>query len=417
VNYRVTSSYQASGGGDFDYRNDIMAGEGLLIPNASFWNQLDNNTYETGAPATTRRRGKYSEAGIGVMFDIDIARKTNVVLGGRLDWGDAKAENYTRFSQTCTSSNPCTSADAVSGLVGRWLPYEKAEGSDHGPSWSVSVSHQLPFNLRPYVTLANSSIVLDSANNYVSLDTVTAPGGFIGDAELKEVGIKGSFLGGKLLLTTSAYEQTRTDLSQNPDDPTAGADVTSTENTGVEVELKWVPTKDIFVQAYALQQKIEYIFQTSANVELTGRQLGFADVVDPATGAVIYPAEAFVYGGRLQVTLPAALRSQYLRRNGNPEEQYGLNASWQISKSIGINAGLNHFSKIPTTRIDTITLPEATIVNAGATWTNGEWYVQVAGTNLADERYYRPRNGDTVAGLMSSMPGRGWTLTVKHDFR
>ena len=88
------------------------------------------------------------------------------------------------------------------------------DGSDEGASWSASLSHKLPFNLHPYVTLANSSIVLDSANNIVSVGTVDAPGGFIGDAELKEAGIKGSFFNGKLFLTTAAYEQTRTDLSR-----------------------------------------------------------------------------------------------------------------------------------------------------------------------------------------------------------
>lgn len=417
VNHRVTSGYEKNGGGDFDFRNDIMAGDGTLIPNASFWNQLENNSYETGAPATTKNRSEYTETGIGVLFDIDIARKANLVLGGRYDWGTAESKEYERFSQTCTAASPCTSANAINGLVGQYLPENSADGSDEGASWSASLSYKLPFNLHPYVTLANSSIVLDSANNIVSIGTVDAPGGFIGDAELKEAGIKGSFFDGKLFLTTAAYEQTRTDLSQNPDDPTAGADVTSTINQGVEVEFKWVPTKDIFVQAYALQQKIEYIFATSANIELTGRQLGFQDVLDPVTGAVIYPAEAFLYGGRLQVSIPAALRSQYLRRNGNPEKQYGLNASWQISKNFGINAGLNHFSEIPATRIETITLPASTIVNAGISWTHGNWNLQAAGTNLADERYYRPRNGDTVAGLMSSMPGRGWTVTFKHDFR
>jgi iron complex outermembrane receptor protein len=417
ANHRVTSGYEKSGGGDFDYRNDIMAGDGTLIPNASFWNQLENESYATGAPATTKNRSEYSETGIGVLFDIDIAHKTNLVLGGRYDWGQAESREYERFSQTCTTASPCTSANAVTGLVGQILPDAQVDGSDKGASWSASISHKLPFNLHPYVTLANSSIVLDSANNIVSLGTVTAPGGFIGDAELKEAGIKGSFFNGKLMMTAAGYEQTRTDLSQNPDDPTAGADVTSTKNTGVEVEVKWVPTRDIFVQAYALQQKIEYIFASSANIELTGRQLGFQDVLDPATGAVLYPAEAFLYGGRLQVTLPAALRGQYLRKNGNPEKQYGLNASWQITKNLGVNAGVNHFSEIPATRIETIILPASTVVNAGISWSNGDWYVQAAGTNLADERYYRPRNGDTVSGLMSSMPGRGWSLTFKHDFR
>jgi hypothetical protein len=391
-----------------------MAGDGTLIPNASFWNNLENQTYETGAPKTSIERSKYSETGIGVMFDIDVFKKTNVVLGGRMDWADGESAEFERFSEFCPTSAPCTSS---SPLVGEWLPYERTEGSDDGLSWSVAISHQLPWGLRPYATMATASAVLDGANNVLGGNAIDAPGGFIGESELKEVGLKATFFGGKLLFTTAAYEQSRTDLSNNPDDPTAGADVTSSEARGVEVELKWVPTKDIFLQAYALFQEIEYIFATNANIELTGSQLGFVDVVDPVTGEVLYPADAFIYGGRNTVSLPAEFRSQYITRNGNPETQVGFNGSWQITKSFGVNVGANWFSETPVTRIETITLPETTVFNAGLTWTGGNWHVQLSGTNLGDEQYYRSRNGDTRTLLLSSMPGRAWALTLKHDFR
>lgn len=414
VNHRITSAYAADGGGDYDYRNDIMAGDGTLSPNASFWNNLENESYETGAPKTSVQESKYSETGIGVMFDIDIFRKTNVVLGARFDWADAAGSDAARFSESCTSTAPCTSNSA---FIGQWLPYERAEASDKGASWSVAVSHELPWGLRPYATFATASAVLDAANNILDRSTINAPSGFIGESELKEVGLKSSLFGGKLMFTTAAYEQSRTDLSNNADDPTAGADVTSTKAQGVEVELKWVPTKDIFVQIYGLFQEIEYIFASSANIEMTGSQLGFTDIVDPQTGEVLYPADAFIYGGRFTVSLPTSLRSQYMTRNGNPETQAGLNASWQVTSKVGVNVGANWFSETPVTRIQTITLPETTVANAGLTWTSGIWSVQLSGTNLTDERYYRSRNGDTRTLLLSSMPGRAWSLTVKHEFK
>jgi iron complex outermembrane recepter protein len=416
INHRITSAWTGNGGGDFDFRNDAMAGNGDLIVNASFWNNRDNATYETGAPKTTSLQSKYTETGVGMLFDMDVFRKTNLILGARYDWADAESTDRYRFSETCTGASPCTSANAATGLVGMWLPAVRAESSDKGPSWSASLSHQLPYGIRPYVTLANASIVLDGPNNTLDRATVTAPGGFIGEAELKEVGIKASLFGGKVLVTTAGFEQVRTDVS-NPLDPTAAADVTSTETRGVEAEIKWVPMRDLFVSAYAVHQTVDYIFATSANIEVDGRQLGFQDVIDPVTGAVLYPAEAFVYGGRLQVVLPEALRSQYLSKNGNPETQFGLNVSYQITKHIGITLGANRFSKIPVTRISAMEIPAAEILNFGATWQGDGWKLQFNGNNILDERYYRPRNGDTVAGLVSSMPGRGWTLGLKHDFR
>jgi outer membrane receptor protein involved in Fe transport len=87
-----------------------------------------------------------------------------------------------------------------------------------------------------------------------------------------------------------------------------------------------------------------------------------------------------------------------------------------VTKRLGLNMGANLFSDIPVTRIETMKIPEAFILNIGAVWQAASWKLQFNGNNILDERYYRPRNGDTVAGLVSSMPGRGWTLTLKHDF-
>lgn len=412
VNYRKTSAYKRSSGGDWDYRNDIMAGSGALIPNASFWNQIENPTYETGAPATEDDHSRYSEVGIGVMFDMDIFGRTNVLVGGRFDYARARTTEFERFAETCTAASPCSSTDE---LIGRILPEVSSSGTDSGTSWSISVSHRFPRGMVPYATLARASTTLASADNQISRSAITAPGGFIGEADLTEVGLKSSLLGDTLFVTLAGYEQSRTDIS-NPDDPTASADVTSTEARGVELELKWVPSRDVFLSLFALHQKTEYIFASNGSLDLNARDLGFMDVIDPVTGEVIYPAEAFLYGGKTEVDIPASLLSQYTRRNGSPETQFGLNASYQVTPKFGINGGVLWYSEIDVTRVGAIRLPDVTILNAGITWDAGDWRIQLNGQNLTDERYFRPRNGDSNYNLMSSMPGRSWVLTLKHDF-
>ena len=69
------------------------------------------------------------------------------------------------------------------------------------------------------------------------------------------------------------YRQTRTDVT-DPEDPTEGADVSSTEATGVEIEVRWVPTRDLFFSAYVLNQYAEYTVPSSASIGLTARQMG-----------------------------------------------------------------------------------------------------------------------------------------------
>jgi outer membrane receptor protein involved in Fe transport len=412
INYRFTEAAIKSSGGDWDFRNDIMTSDGALIPNASFWNQIENSTYATGAPVTTDRESKYSEAGIGFLFDVDLFERTNFLVGARYDDGHAETTDFPRFAQTCTSSANCTSASPV---VGRYLPAAIAEADDDATSWSVSISHKLPIGVVPYMTVASSSVTLAAANNTLTTGTINAPGGFIGDAEIEEFGIKSSVLNERLFITLAHYTQTRTDIS-DPDDPTEGADVTSSETSGVEFELKWVPSRDVFLSIFGLKQKSDYIFASNGSIQMDGRAMGFQDVVDPTTGQVIYPAEAFLYGGKISVDLPPELLEQYLRRNGNPEEQFGINASYQVTEKFGFSGGVTWFSEIPVTRVGIVSVPEVTTLNLGMTWDTPDWRFQINGSNLTDERYFRPRNGDGTYALMSSMPGRSWALTVKHDF-
>jgi outer membrane receptor protein involved in Fe transport len=347
-----------------------------------------------------------------MLFDVDFFERTNLLIGARYDKVDAETTDRERFSQTCTTTARCTSASA---FVGQILPAAFTEGSDDGTSYSASLSYKFPVGIVPYITSARSSLTLAAANNTIAGSTITAPGGLIGEAEITEGGVKSSLMDEHLFITLAGYKQTRTDISE-PSDPTAGADVTSSETQGVEVEVKWVPNRNVFIAAFLLHQTSDYIFASTSNMEFNGRQLGFMDVLDPVTGAVIYPAEAFVFGGRLQVPLPAALRSQYLRRNGNPEQQFGVNGSYQVSEKLGINGGLTWFSEIDVTRVGVITVPEATVLNLGMTWDAPDWRFQLNIGNALDELYLRPRNGDGNANLMNVMPGRSYAVTVKHDF-
>jgi hypothetical protein len=347
------------------------------------------------------------------MFDIDFFGRLNLLLGARYDDAHAETTDFERFAQNCTAAQNCTSASAV---VGRTLPEIFVEGDDDATSWSTSLSYKfLDGAVVPYVTAAESSATLAAANNTLTTGTILAPGGFIGSAEITEAGVKTSLLDERVFITLARYQQTRTDIS-NPDDPTEGADITSSETTGIEFELKWVPSRDVFVSVFGLMQESDYIFASNGNIAFDGRMLGFQDVVDPTTGEVIYPAEAFIYGGKAQINLPQALKDTYLRRNGNPEEQFGVNASYQVTPSFGFNGGITWFSEIPVTRVGYLTIPEITTLSLGMTWDVADWRLQLNGSNMTDEMGLRPRNGDGTALLMNTVAGRSYAFTVKHDF-
>lgn len=405
INFRQTKSTGYRYGGDFgSTRTDVMAGDGRMTPNTSFIHAFENSDIlNDGAPWTSDYETKYWESGLGLMFDVDLFTKTNLLVGGRYDYSKAENTNFASFNPAAgTAANP-----------GRPTVEESAEGSDNGTSWSVSLSHQLPWGIRPYATFAESSLALDSNNN--SLDNAVIQAGHIGSAELKEVGIKTSWLGGRLQVSTSGYRQTRTDITRS-DDPTIGAEVSSTETEGWETEVKWIPFKNAYVSLYGLTQKSTYLFNTGGNVLVDARTLGFQDVVDPATGKVIYPAEAFLYGGRAFLVLPGGL-PQYTEKHGNPNTQLGLSGAYQMSNGLGFTVSANHLSATHSGRLQLVELPEVTTVNLGLTYDIANWDLKLDVFNLTNEHYFRARTGDTLSdALVSAMPDRRWQVTVRTSF-
>ncbi|HEY4214987.1 MAG TPA: TonB-dependent receptor [Steroidobacteraceae bacterium] len=431
INYRRTVGEISSSGGDFDWRQDVMQGIGLQQPNNSFWNQHNNNSYLTGAPATSTTGSWYDERGLGVMFDVDMARKTNLVVGWRYDNAHAGATNDPPFDANFgTSPTPVTPGMWVAPVVdsctgpgtgcpGRFDPPSPitltAGGVSSGKSWSASLSHQLPWGFRPYATYAKSSLMLAGANDV--MQPTIAGGNFIGQAELKEVGIKGSFWRNRLIWTAAAYDQTRKDAGA-PTDPGATANVSDTRIKGIETEIKFAPMRNLTITGYALWQ--HGVYQVGApsgtNIDASGRDLGFQDVVDPLTGKVIFPAEAFTYGGRPAVVMPTG-STLYQDRTGDPPMQFALNVNYTFPFGVGLYAGANRFSSVWANRVKSIRLPAATPVDLALTYDRTTWHWRLSAFNAFNELYFRANISDNTGTLVSVMPTGRWELSVHKDFR
>jgi iron complex outermembrane receptor protein len=291
-------------------------------------------------------------------------------------------------------------------------PGKKVRSDDDGPSYSVSVSHQLPAGIRPYVTYAKASLTLDGSNNILQPTVVAQSEGFIGEAELKEVGIKTSWFNNKLTMTVAGYQQTRTDV-RTPDDPGAGADVSSTEYKGVEYSFAWAPFKNLYVGGYALTQKGKYTVDSGFNAEVDGRTLGLADI-KLADGS-IYPAEAFLYGGRFAVAVPAN-QPQFRDRTGDPEVQAGLNSTFRLNSGLGFLLSSNYFEGAWADRLKTTRLPSAITVDFGVTYDVGKLHLKLTGYNVLDERYWQARSADTNPLIVTAKPGATWEAQMKYDF-
>ena len=123
------------------------------------------------------------------------------------------------------------------------------------------------------------------------------------------------------------------------------------------------------------------------------------------TGEVLYPAEAFFYGGKANVDLPSNTPG-YRERPGNPETQAGINVELHLPEAVSASSfGANYFSEAWADRARTVSIPEATMFNAGLTWENELWNMRVNGYNVTDEQCL-PRRRRQRRASCRFMPGR-----------
>jgi len=415
INVRQTTSKTVGGvGGDWAssrldvtdplYRDAV----GGRTPNNTFATAADNTDLANdGMPIATKGESEFREYGIGAMVDMDLFTKLNVVAGARYDYSDAKnSEEAGTFNvNTGTATNP--GAFRPSG--------SSAKGHDSGSSWSLSMSYAAGAGMRPYVTMAESSVTLDGSNNRLSNGLVNI--GHIGSSELKEAGIKSSMFRDKVFLTIAAYEQSRTNVSYEDDDTLLSADVSSTVTKGYEAELKLIPLRGLNISLFGLKQNTKFLPNRGETLVVDARTLGFVDVIDPATGQVIYPAEAFLYGGRARIRLPDGMAA-FENRPTQPEYQFGGNASYQLPSGLGFTISANYMSDVCGGRICIVELPSVTTGNLGVFTTYKNWDLKFDVNNVTDEDYYRPRQYNTTADMLyTAMPGRRYSFTAKMNFR
>jgi outer membrane receptor protein involved in Fe transport len=415
LNVRRTDSRTGSGlGGDLaSTRVDITADQRWInnfegrTPLTTFVTTHDNpNINNDGDPLSSAGKTVYTETGLGLLWDIDLFDKTNLLLGGRYDRIKVTNQEFagTFNNTTGTSANP-----GVYRTVG-----SSADSSDKGPSYSASLSYKMPWNLRPYVTFARSAVLLEGSNNRMANNVVS--GGPVGKAELREAGIKGSFFNNRLFLSTAAFRQSRLEVTQNEDPSLLTAEVSSTISKGIDAEIRWMIMRGLNVALFGQQETTQYGPNIGGTELIDGRFMGFMDIKD-AAGNVIFPAEAFLYGGRPSIQIPDNL-PQYLMKPSNPEYQVGLNVSYDGPFGIGMTFSANYNSDVCAARLCVVKMPAVTILNAGLRKTFRSWDIKLDATNLTNEHAYRPRQYNGSAGqLITAMPLVRYNLTARFNFK
>jgi len=365
-------------GDDFDFeffdRRDLTGGG----------SPIDRRALATRGQSlfSNHNKGKFTDYGLAFLTDLTFFDKLNVLAGARYDYIDVESE---------------AQPDAIT------TPGLKASDEESATSWTASLSYQLPFGIRPYVTFAEQSTLIIGQGGQIDVGNV-ASGNAVADSELEEFGIKASLLDGRLYAAIDRFRQKRVDF--NAQDTVTN---NTTEAEGYEFEARWVATRNLTFTAAYTNLKIFNLSARSA-----GTQFSFAGAedlpgVDPALflGGVV-PSIVLVDG------------KESSRKAGIPENLYSLYAIASFDGRLdGLTAslGASYVDSVFSGFSKTIRLPSYTLVNAGIHYERQRWKVGVQGKNLTDERYFRSNFPDLFGSsvVLPELP-RSFLLSAGFKF-
>ena len=326
-----------------------------------------------------------NDAGIFGTTDISIGHKLDLILGGRYDWYDVKSSDTGIFSFD------------TRGPVGA----SKGDGT-----FSASATYKLGWGLMPYITYAQASALeVQQAGDLKPNDILS--GGWLSRSDLTEGGVKFQWFNNTVVGSLDGYQQNRTQL--------AGFNSVAerTRSTGVELEIRYLATRNIS-------------FTLTANNQHT-------EVLGPDTSSVYIPAYAvcgqnlacelnswggayFVFGfnslpGRAGNYTLSSIPSTVVSFHGNyitDEHEWGR---------VGVTAGVTYVSQTSGTIEHAIVYPAYSLVDASAFYQYGPNEIDLNVDNLLDTRYFTPNSDPTYVNV-SAIPGIGreWRLTLKRKF-
>lgn len=343
----------------------------------------------------------YTDLSLGLVSDVAFRERTHLILGGRYD-----------YLPSIKSRN-----NGAGGGLARlgYVRGDNVSNSDSGASWNISLAQNLVVKkgvidvLTAYVTRAHQSLLSSGQAGELAVGPVIA--GPLDGTELKEAGLKAELLKGKLYFASAYYDQTRSGVSDAAVDLT----VTATRSRGGELEIRYVPVKDLSIALAANWQKTIYTPVTLAQPGSVALAVNAG--VQFANAATAGYAPGATYGGVIITSIPAAVAANYEERAGSPDKVISLTTAYTFAKKWTATLSGTYQASVAADRLRTIILPEATVFNGSLGYAAGPWHFKVSATNITDEWYYRSNFPDIFGGaVVLPMPERGYEFSATFKF-
>ena len=328
-------------------------------------------------------RSKQNDAGAFVTTDIAVAKKLDLIVGGRFDDYHVTSADHGLLS----GYDVPTQGRYVAGK-GAW-------------TYNASLSYKFGWSLLPYATYARDSAVEIGQVGEVSPNLI-ANGGWLSKSILREAGVKFQWLHGTLVGALDVYRQDRSQIEG--DVPT----VVGTVGKGTELEVRYLATRNLsFTFAGNIQHtevkgpdhSLVYIPYYTAGVSPTNAFGGAYLVYDFST----LPGRS---GNYAYSVIPHSVDSLYATYTSDPH-------GWGKA---GATFGVTYVSKTQVLVQDGVTFPDYLVANASAFYNRGPYEVTLNIDNVFDKLYFTP-DVDTYVNL-AALPstGREWRITLKRKF-
>lgn len=413
--YSVWSARYATNPTDYDFRRDLQLNassnvENTFTPNDTFYSMIQKTGYD-GSAVSSYTNSRTTVSGLGLLTDQTFSEKLNVMAGFRYDYVDAFAKQGTGVYERGGGNSPTTLwvGGPANTYVGTGLfdpnSYE-GRGNSGGPSMMINIGYKLGWGLRPYVQAGKQTLLINNASDQ-SVNIQTARNSLVGKSEILEAGLKGSLGGsGKFYFALAAYEQTRTSF-----DPisTVGGAASSTLTRGFEYEIRWLVSKRLSLSTTGTWSYAHYL--QGGVIQLDGRSAGYPDVVD-ASGKVVIPAEAFVWGGRLSTSIPDS-EKLYRKVEALPAAVLNLTATYNFDHGYFFQSTVLHQGPQFVDRLQTLKIPSGQIVDLAFGRRTKGWELYCNIVNVLDKKLY---TRGVTANLIGPKFAQNFDITFSRKF-
>jgi len=328
----------------------------------------------------------WDDLGFFAMGDFDLDDKMTITLTGRYD-------SYTVDANDTGALCYCT-------------PGAQSD-NDGAFTYSAMAMYKAPYGIRPYVTYAETSAIEFGQAGDVS-PTNIANKNWLSDGDLTEAGIKLDAFDGVLTGALAYYLQHRTVL-----DPVGGG-VDETEGRGVELELRYLATKNLSFTFAGNVQKTTFLDSYDAFYYFTPATFGYNPADYYGAGLVGYS-----FSGIAGITGNSYYSGEIEDRR-IPEVVASLFGTYTTDTydwgHAGSTVGVRYVSSTAGLAATPVKYPDYFLVQASAYVDFADWRVAFNIDNVLDEEYYTPLQdlyGD-VAVLPSK--GREWRATATYRF-